>query len=424
MGQLIKDIEGAWFNLLSPMYGYLYFEEYKNEDEGGECFAAIHALHGKNEPWIWWRGVWKPTDMGFEVLVGPYHFKGLARFETPKTRDTDEREYFLSQLNGWGQANMGKMGPGPDVDALNKLKGQLPPWQEEKTYWKKYPNATWCESKLFMRPIHTFDPNADPPKPMPGVPPEDQVDHNGGQLVPPQAGEHAINPSGPVPPPPPPGGGQGGPGGQPPQPPPPGGGQPGGGGQPPKDGGTPPPPGGDAGQKPAGGDQKPPSGAGDAGQGAGAGSGGAAGGQGQGGAAGGGQSGAADGKGGAAGGQAQPGKILLSQHKENRYELTIKADPWPPQQKDLTVDWGMEVTGQDGKKTTTSTLTPEQPTATVTYPDGTKPVKVTTKDHQGKSLIVDDVDFAKGALTQEPGAPQPAAGGAGGGDAGKVFKKK
>lgn len=278
MGDLNGEFEGTWFNTLDPFYGYLKIEPYKNEDEGGECLAVVHAKHGRNEPPIWYRGVWKPTDLGWEVIAGPFHWKQIAMFTTPPTRNTPNlRQYFRSELNGWGSCNMGKLGEKEEQEFIDSLGQQLGAWQTEPTYWRDYPSATWPESKKYMVPSHTFDGAGAPPKPMPGVALEDQVTHNGGQPIPPQTAMPNIPPF-PIPSDsketgqaglPKPGGGDGGGGEQPPpdgggqQPPPPdnggGNGGQGGGEQPPNGGGggggqQPPPPnnnGGGGAQQPA-----------------------------------------------------------------------------------------------------------------------------------------------------------------------------
>jgi hypothetical protein len=231
--QLMELFQGTWFNELDPYYGYLHIKPFKNEDEGGEAVALIHAKHGKTDPPIWYQGVWKATDFGFEVVAGPYHWKQIAMFGTPVTREVSfPRLYFESFMNGWGQCNMGKLGATEELDWVEKMKDLFPTWQDyppqERTFWKDYPSATWCESQKFMKPSHTFD-DAGTAKLNPKVPPEDQVTHNGGQPVAPQVAipnpaPPPIQPPGvgpPMPPPPePPKPPEGGGGAAPPPPPP------------------------------------------------------------------------------------------------------------------------------------------------------------------------------------------------------------
>lgn len=207
-GEVVKEFEGTWFNILKPFYGYLKIYPYKGEADGGEALAMIHSKHGYNEPPIWYRGVWRPTDMGYQVWCGPYHWKNIAIFATPDTKNPKmgQREYFRSEMNGWGWCNFGKLGTKEEQEYIDKLKG-LPGWQEEPTFPKDYPNATWCESKKYVRPPHTFD--SDVAQPQPHVP-----------------GTHVGGGQGPQPPEQPNASSQPDPAPHPPVPPAPGGGPP------------------------------------------------------------------------------------------------------------------------------------------------------------------------------------------------------
>lgn len=160
--EILKEFEGTWFNVLDPYYGYLKIEEYQGEHDGGECVAVIHAKHGETDPPIWYRGVWRPTAMGFEAIAGPYHWKNMALFDKPKTESGPYLKFFRSQLNGWGGCNMGRLPDGDEQEYVDELP-HLPGWQEEKSYWKDYPSATWEESSKYVHPERKYYGPTDPP---------------------------------------------------------------------------------------------------------------------------------------------------------------------------------------------------------------------------------------------------------------------
>lgn len=182
----IPTLQGTWFNDLDPFWGYLKFEDYKSISEGGECVAIVHCRHGRNEPPIWYRGVWKPTPMGFEAIAGPYHWKNIAVFSIPASKDRPQMTYFRSNLNGWGWCNMGRLADQEEQKFVDQLSA-LPVWQEVKSFWSDYPYASWAESQKYLQPIANYNgPPASLPKPL--YYPENYETHNGGQTLPPQGG--------------------------------------------------------------------------------------------------------------------------------------------------------------------------------------------------------------------------------------------
>lgn len=183
---LIPTFQGTWFNQLDPFWGYLKIGEYKSISDGGEAVAIVHARHGKNEPAIWYRGVWKPTDQGFEVLAGPYHWKNICLFSTPPTKESPNRLMFRSKLNGWGNCNLGRLSDEEEQKFVDSL-SDLPIWQDVKSFWRDYPSATWEESKKYMQPfVHVNGPPSSQPQRTQF--PENFWTHNGGQPLPSQGG--------------------------------------------------------------------------------------------------------------------------------------------------------------------------------------------------------------------------------------------
>lgn len=198
---LIPVMQGTWFNIQDPYWGYLKLEEYKSISEGGECVAVIHAKHGRNEPPIWYRGVWRPTDNGYEAIAGPYHWTRMSAFSTPPTADQPNRLMFRSKLNGWGDCNMGRLTDEEEQKFVDSLTN-LPVWQEVKTFWRDYPSATWEESKKHLRPFPNYNgPPASRPEPVQF--PEHEQTHNGGQTMTPQGGGVQPEGAGEQPPSPP-----------------------------------------------------------------------------------------------------------------------------------------------------------------------------------------------------------------------------
>lgn len=183
---LIPILQGTWRSFEDPYWGYLKFDEYKSISEGGECVAIVHARHGRNEPPIWYRGVWKPTARGFEALAGPYHWKHIFVASAPGTQEHPAVCVFRSKLNGWGECYLHKLDDQQEQEFVDSLKN-LPVWQQVKSFWADYPSATWPESKKWMQPYHHF--NGPPASQLENNQyPENQWTHNGGQTMTPQGG--------------------------------------------------------------------------------------------------------------------------------------------------------------------------------------------------------------------------------------------
>lgn len=154
MGDLNPEFIGTWRSDLNPWYGYLKI----NPD--GTCIAIKHAHHGKdpNEPVSWWCGKWHPTDMGWEVWAGPFHWKYLQLMSTPATKSSGVRNYFRSLLNGWGECNLGKLEPGEEQQFVDHVAAQHKPiHQEVCTQPLDWPTEPAALAQKYLQQGHLFD---------------------------------------------------------------------------------------------------------------------------------------------------------------------------------------------------------------------------------------------------------------------------
>lgn len=148
MDEITDQFTACWFSAADPYYGYLKIFPYSHEYNGGDAIAMPHAGRGDTTPLTWYKGTWKPTSMGYEVIAGPYHWKNIALFNEPETPNAPLFKRFTSNLNGWGGCNLGILPGGDEKELLDSLEG-LPEWQEALTYWAPYPSASFEQSREY-----------------------------------------------------------------------------------------------------------------------------------------------------------------------------------------------------------------------------------------------------------------------------------